>query len=197
MGAGHGKEGKPPLGGAYPPVQFTEEQAAVLASVADAIIPAAQGFPAPSAVDVVGFLARYTTRQGEDPTWYPCLAEDELTRRLDALTEAADAGRIPDALVALELAEPAFFGLLRDVVYFGYYSRPQVTRAINEQLPAGRDYRSSPQPYGYLDGLEEWDDDLLSRVRGSYLRTDQVKRLETLPTYGNASAGAVEEASVH
>jgi hypothetical protein len=134
---------------------------------------------------VVGFVGRYTTPHGESPKWYPCLAEDELTQILDELSGElmAAGGDAGQALADLELANPVLFTLLRDVIYLAYYSRPVVTRAINETIPAGRDYRSSPQPYGYLHGLEQWDRDLLAKVRGSYLATEQVKRLDRLPDY--------------
>ncbi|MGV9254377.1 hypothetical protein [Streptomyces sp. NPDC003697] len=208
MGAGQARHDKPPLGGTYPPVRFTDAQAAVLGSLADAVIPGGGGFPSPSDVNVVGFFGRYTTPRGESPQWYPCIAEDDLKRRLDDLAEASTPGDAPGRSgtpEALERDDPAFFALLRDVVYFAYYSRPEVTRAINVNIPAGRDYRNSPQPYGYLDGLEEWDDAMLDRVRGTYLRTDQVRRLEHLPAYDDAAPGAAgtaaglpdEEASVH
>ena len=174
----------PPLGGS-PGVRFSPGQHAVLDALADAIIPPGGGFPAPSEVDVAGFVARYTAPTGQLPPWYPYLAEDDLKARLDALsarTEEAVA-----ALTALEKDDPAFFTVLRDVVYFGYYSRPAVTRAINATVPAARDYRNTPQPYGYLGGLEEWDSELFSRVRGSFLATTEVKPLDRLPNFAEAS----------
>ncbi|CCG02337.1 hypothetical protein [Blastococcus saxobsidens] len=175
---------RPPLGGSQG-VRFSPVQHNVLDALADALVPPGGGFPAPSEVDVAGFVARYTTPTGQLPRWYPYLAEDDLKARLDALSAQADD---PVAtLTALEQDDPAFFTALRDVVYLGYYSRPAVTRAINANVPAAHDYRNTPQPYGYLDGLEEWDAELLSRVRGSFLATTEVKPLDRLPNYEDAS----------
>ena len=69
---------------------------------------------------------------------------------------------------------------LRALVYYGYYSRPVVTLAINKNLPAGRDYHGPPLPYGYLATLEPWDEELLAQAhdQGSYLETDEVTRVD-------------------
>ncbi|PWH07134.1 hypothetical protein DEO23_00240 [Brachybacterium endophyticum] len=173
------RDAKPPLGGWLPGVRLTETQAAVLNAAADELIPGGDGFPPPSEVDVISFIGRYVTPSGLEPRWFPFLGEDDFRARLDGLgqefADATSAQRVT-VLEGLERDEQEFFTRLRDVVYHAYYSRPEVIRAVN-RLPAGRDYRNSPQPYGYSDVMDDWDDELLSRVRGTYIRTEEVRRV--------------------
>lgn len=171
---------KPPLGGWRPAQPLSAPRAATFDAVADTLIPPDNGFPAPSEVGVRAFAERYVAPDGQPATWYPFLTADELHRQLDALdglAHAAPSERIR-VLKAVESDTPAFFAAVRDLVYQGYYSRPEVVRAINERLPAGRDYRITPQPYGYAEVIEDWDDALLSRVRGTYTATEDVVRLD-------------------
>lgn len=172
---------KPPLGGWLPAIGFTDGQAAVLNAAADAVIPGGDGFPAPSEVNIVGFFARYIAPAGQEPKWYPFLAENDFRARLDALGEFfvnATCERRVETLRQLEADDNEFFTRLRDVVYYGYYSRPEVIRAINVNLDAGKDYRNSPQPFGYSDTMRDWDEDLLTRVKGNYIRTEDVRPLD-------------------
>lgn len=169
---------KPPLGGWLPSVAFSQGQTDVLNAVADELIPGGDGFPAPSEVDIVGFFARYVAPAGEESKWYPFLQEDAFKGRLDTLgrqfIDASPEGRV-QALRTIETDDSEFFMRVRDVTYYGYYSRPEVIRAIRSNLPAGKDYRNSPQPFGYSDSIIDWDDELLSRVRGTYIRTEDVR----------------------
>jgi hypothetical protein len=177
--------GKPPLGGWLPPVSFSETQAAVLNAVADQLIPGGDGFPAPSQADVLSFIARYLAPSGQEAKWYPFLGEDDFRSHLDALGEEflrLSFQEQVETLQALERDEAEFFTKLRDVVYHAYYSRPEVVRAINDNLAAGKDYRQTPQPFGYSDTIIDWDDELLARVRGSYKRTQDVVGVELPPT---------------
>jgi hypothetical protein len=171
---------KPPLGGWLPPAALSAPQADVLNAIADELIPGGEGFPPPSGVNVVGFIVRYVAPSGQEAKWYPFLTEAEFARRLDelgsAFVSASSAERV-QVLIGLERDDAEFFGRLRDMVYYAYYSRPEVVAAINRNLEAGRDYRNSPQPYGYTDVMDDWDDDLLSRVKGTYTRTEDVVRL--------------------
>lgn len=170
---------KPRLGGSAKPVMFTQEQAAILGAAADRIIPGGAGFPAPSEVGVVDFIGRYVTPSGEELKWFPFAGEDDFKAEVDKLggdfLRAEPAVQV-EALERTEQESEAFFSQLRSLVYYGYYSRPEVTKAINENVEAGRDYRSPPQPYGYLDVIEDWDRSMLPRVRGTYIRTEDVKR---------------------
>lgn len=175
---------KPPLGGWLPPIQLTEVQVAVLNAAADELVPAGDGFPAPSEVDVISFIVRYVAPSDQEPKWFPFLGEDDFKTHLDRLGQefvASTSGTKVLALQRLERDGVDFFSHLRDVVYYAYYSRPEVIRAINRNLEAGRDYRSSPQPYGYTDVMDDWDENLLSRVHGSYTCTEDVVPLP-IPT---------------
>ena len=170
----------PPYGGTPGAVKWSDTEAAILAAAADQIIPGGEGFPAPSEVRILDFIGKYVTPQGKEARNYPYAAEDDFKAALgrlgnDFVADASDA-RI-ERLKRVEAEDPTFFGQLRDLVYYGYYSRPEVTRAINENLEAGRDYVSPPQPYGYPGLIEEWDESLLARVKGDYIRTEDVKRV--------------------
>ncbi|WP_181410202.1 MULTISPECIES: gluconate 2-dehydrogenase subunit 3 family protein [unclassified Paenibacillus] len=171
---------KPRLGGFAKLIEFTETQAAALNAAADRIIPGGEGFPWPSEVGIVHFIAHYIAPSGEEPRWFPFAGEDDFKAELDKLGEdllQADVTKQIEILKRIERESQTFFSQLRDLVYYGYYSRPEVTKAINENLEAGRDYRSTPQPYGYLDVIEQWDESMFSRVKGSYIRTEEVKRV--------------------
>jgi hypothetical protein len=170
-------EVKARLGGNARPIEFSSEHVAVLNAAADQIIPADNGFPPPSAVDIVDFVGRYVTPESEEPRHYPKIAERDLKRHLDTLGASfAQADRTSQvrALEQLERDEPDFFAQLQGVVYYGYYSRPQVVQAIRDNLPAGRDYHGPPQPYGYLAVIEPWDTSMLPHGRGRYTPTEDV-----------------------
>lgn len=171
---------KPPLGGWLPAVEFSARQTSILNAIADELIPGGDGFPAPSAVDVVGFIAKYTTPRGQEAKWFPHFAEEDFKARLDAFGESFVKTRSEERVEVLrgvEWNEAPFFARLRDIVYLAYYSRPEVIRAINNNLEAGKDYRNTPQPYGYSSVMLDWDKALLSRVRGTYKRTVDVARV--------------------
>jgi hypothetical protein len=184
---------KPPLGGASDgAVVLTERQRAILRAASDEIIPPGEGFPAPSAVGVIeDFMPRYITPRGEEPGHFPFVAEETFTAAVDALGQRfLDAG--PDERVetlrAVERDNPTFFAQLRDLVYYGYYSRAAVTEAIRAHLEAGRDYHGAPQPYGYAGVIEDWDQSRLPRGRGRYIPTAEVRRIEVRPA-GSALVG--------
>ncbi len=172
------------LGGYEPPVAFTEEQQAVLCTAADLIIPPGRGFPAPSEVDIVGFVARYVTPASEPVKYYPLAAEYAFKDRLAALGRAFLATRPSEQIAILRAlehgdeAEATFFEQLKGLVYYGYYARPEVTAAIRKNLPAGRDFHGPPQPYGYLAVTEQWSGDELPHGRGHYIATDEVTRVD-------------------
>lgn len=172
--------------GGTPDFVFSERHAAILNALADALVPGGQGFPAPSEVEIAHFIARYVAPAGTDPKWYPRLTADELCTRLESLADDllnTDPEHAYEAVRAFETSEPGGFAVLRELVYFGYYSHALVVRAINVQLTAGRGYRQTPQPAGYLEGLEPWDQEPLSRVKGAYLRTEDVVPLAFQPTF--------------
>lgn len=169
--------GRPRLGGFRIPVRFSRRQAAILNAAADEIIPPGKGFPAPSEVDVVEFIGRYVTPKSEDPIHYPFAGEEEFKAAVDRLGEgfvSANSAQRVEVLESIEEEDETFFSQLRNLIYFGYYSRPEVIRAINKNLEAGRDYHGPPQPYGYAHLIEEWGDTRFPRERGEYVRTEDV-----------------------
>lgn len=153
----------------------------ILEAAADQIIPGGTGFPAPSEVGIVDFIGRYVTPSGEEPIWFPFAGEDDFKAEIDRFSEdflQAESARKVEILERTEQESEAFFSQLRDLVYYGYYAAPEVTKAINENIEAGRDYRSPPQPHGYLDVIEDWDQSMLPRVKGTYIRTEDVKHTD-------------------
>lgn len=177
--------GRPRLGGLETPVEFSEQQTAILNAAADEIIPPGEGFPAPSEVNVVDFIGRYTTPSGEEATHYPFVEEDRFKAAVDSLGEefvSADSARRVEILKRVETEDETFFTQLRSMVYYGYYSMPAVTQAIQKNVPAGRDYHGPPQPYGYIRTIERWsaDEEIFNArgASGSYIATEDVKRID-------------------
>ena len=174
---------RPRLGGLAVPVAFTDTQTAVINAIADTMVPPGNGFPAPSEVNVVSFFGRYLAPSGTRAVHYPFAAEDEFKAKLDALGDAfvnADEAGRTDTIGRLERDDEEFFGQLRSLAYYGYYATTEVTLAIQKNIPAGKDYHGPPQPYGYLDSTEPWDDESLSTRGGAadHLATDEVKRVD-------------------
>jgi hypothetical protein len=184
-GGGFFETGRPRLGGLLHPVQFSDDQVAVLNAVADTLIPAAPGWPLPSEVDVAGFAGRYVTPSGYRNKHYPFATEDEFKAGLDQLgkgfAEGTEQSRT-EAIAALESAEDPLFEQLRALVYYGYYSRPEVTIAVRKNIPAGADFHGPPLPYGYLETTEPWDEETLSVAGESanaiYVETDDVRPVD-------------------
>jgi hypothetical protein len=168
------------MGGFDPPIVFTDQQRDVLNAAADEIIPPGAGFPAPSTVGIVGFIARYVAPDGTAAVHYPFAEERPFKAGVDALgkrlLKAEPSGRAA-TLERVSQQDGAFFSQLLGLVYYGYYSRPAVIQAVSDNLEAGRDYHGPPQPLGYLSVTEQWEPAEIQRDRGSYLKTDQIKRL--------------------
>lgn len=182
-GGGYFETDRPRLGGLERPVAFSADQADVLRAVADTLIPPADGWPAASEVDIVAFAGRYLTPSGYRNKHFPFATEDEFKAGLDRLGRAfvdADDDARARAVQALETAGDPLFEQLRGLVYYGYYSRPEVTLAIRKNLVAGQDYHGPPLPYGYLDSTEPWDEEALASAGGSagYRATEQVRRVD-------------------
>lgn len=172
---------KPSIGGWFPSIRLTEQQTAVLNAVADQLVPGGDGFPAPSQTGVVSFIAQYVAPEGRDPRWFPFIGAKDFRRRIDDLGEKfvhSTPEQQVEILERLEQDSPEFFAPLRDLVFYAYYSQPEVVRSINRVLEAGKDYRGRPQPYGYSDVIDDWDESLFDHVSGSYTRTEDVKPLD-------------------
>ena len=175
--------GRPRIGGLLHPISFSDLQAEVIKAVADTMIPPEPKWPTASEIGIVEFVGRYVTPSGYRNKHFPFATEDEFKAGLDQLGQSfvdGDTTFRTNAIAALENAEEPLFEQLRALVYYGYYSRPRVTLAINDNLPAGRDYHGPPLPYGYLQTTEPWDEELLAQAEenGSYLETDEVVRVD-------------------
>ncbi len=167
-------------GGNRTPVPLTDMQREVLNAVADELVPPGAGFPSPSDVRVVDdFFVRYITPVSATANWFPFAREEEFKAAVDQLAGpflAADhEGRVA-RLTALEREQPEFFGQLRALTYAGYYSRPPVLLALQQALPAGRDYHGPPLPYGYDLSTPDWDE-ITPPGTGSYTETSDVVRV--------------------
>jgi hypothetical protein len=121
----------------------------------DAIVPAADGMPAAGEVGVLRYLEVLAGRDSD--------VSDRLRRAAKALERRAapapfaslkEAGRVR-VLEALETKEPAVFEALRDLVYEGYYTRPEVWTLLGYETRPGR-----PGP-----GMPSFDAKAVERVR--------------------------------
>ena len=180
---GYFETGRPRLGGLQHPIAFSDGQAAVLRAVADTMIPPRDGWPTASEVDIVAFVGRYVTPTDLRNKHFPFAEEDEFKAGLDRLGPAfadGDTDARTAAVQALEDADDPLFEQLRALVYYGYYSRPEVTLAIRRNIPAGRDYHGPPLPYGYLEVTEPWDDEVLDTAGGGpgFVATEDVRRVD-------------------
>ena len=167
-------------GGNRVPVTFSESQRELLNIIADELIPPGSGFPAPSSVNIVGFIARYVTPAGDKHVRFPHAKEEEFKAAIDELRPGLvgkeRAARVAE-LKRLESDEPTLFGQLRTMTYAGYYSRPEVVSALRRNLPAARDYHGAPLPYGYAEVTMAWSEDMPRPTRGAFIPTDAVKRV--------------------
>jgi Gluconate 2-dehydrogenase subunit 3 len=182
-GGGYFETGRPRLGGLERPIRFSDGQAAVLRAAADTLIPPAAGWPTASETDIVTFAGRYVTPSGYRNKHFPFAEEDDFKAGLDRLGSAfadGDEAARTAAITALEEAEDPLFEQLRALVYYGYYSRPEVTLAIRANVPAGKDYHGPPLPYGYLEVTEPWDDETLDAAGGGsgFVATGDVERVD-------------------
>jgi hypothetical protein len=125
-------------------VSFDPAQRAVLAGLADILIPAADGMPSASAAAVAG--------QGLDqvlaavPSLGPSLA--------DVLASAK--GREPAEVVAsLARTDPAAYGILTEVVTAAYFMNPDVCQALGYagQGPSPLDPRVDYMEDGLLESV--------------------------------------------
>lgn len=167
-------------GGNRIPVTFTEGQQEVLNVIADELIPPGGGFPAPSDVNIVGFIARYVTPAADRHVRFPHAKENEFKAALEKLGPALvgkDRAVRVEVLKGLENDDPTLFGQLRTMTYAGYYSRPEVVSALRTNLPAARDYHGAPLPYGYAEVTKAWDEEMPRPTRGAFIPTAEVKRL--------------------
>lgn len=146
--------------------------AATLAALVDVLMPGDDLFPAASAVGTQGHLAsRLRDRAGAD-------GPERLLEALGAGFAAAPLDEREQAVRRLEDEQPALFALVRMAAYTAYYAAPAVVAAIRA---LGHEYNDAPQPTGYE--LRRFDPtpgvDLPAEPKGSYLKTDEVARVDT------------------
>lgn len=144
---------------------MSEDEA--IASLAETLLPGANGFPAASAIGLG-----------------PLLAE-----RL-RITDAALPMRLRDALAAqpvppqsdwveatrrLEATDPKSFDALRKYAYLTYYEQPSVIDAIHA---LGFRYNHAPLPEGYPDEPFDTATDAPTHRRGRWIATADVTRVD-------------------
>ena len=142
--------------GHYAPT-LTEELQQYVGMVAEALIPAGDGYPSGREAQVALFVADRASEQ------------DALL--LAAIAERWPATSVDEATVnvaAMERQDVTSFVFLREFVYHGYYSSRRVLAAMVDR---GYRYHGAPQPLGYPKTEE-----LLvpSAQRGSFTATEEV-----------------------
>lgn len=129
---------------------------AALRAAMDAIVPAEGGMPAASEAGVLAYLELTATRDAD--------VRRQLRRAATALDKRAGPSpfaslpheRRARVLAELEAKEPAVFEGLRDFVYEGYYTRPEVWKRLGFEF-YGPD---RPGP-----GVPPFDEESVERVR--------------------------------
>ena len=153
------------------------EIVAMLRELVDVLLPGDERFPAASDAGTHGVLAdRLVAQIGE-------AALDDLAQAIEAcggplgplgVTERQDVVR------RFEAAHPEQFETLRMIAYLAYYESPAVVRAVRA---LGHVYNDAPQPAGYA--MAPFDENDPHQVpqhrRGSYVRTEDVTRLDLAP----------------
>jgi hypothetical protein len=146
--------------------------AAELAALVDVLVPGDGAFPCASEVGVQAKLAdRLTLMQGDGA--------------VHALIEALAAAGGPLArldgdgrravLTRIERERPDDFLLIRNIVYLSYYESPAVHEAIRAM---GFTYHAAPLPIGYDVGRFNPATDTPRHRRGTFVRTDEVRRVD-------------------
>jgi hypothetical protein len=141
------------------------DRADAIARFADALFPGDELFPSASAAGAHGVMvARLAERAG--PSVPDMLATAFVTRARGNDTEAA---------ARLEKDEPTLFETARTFLTFAYYEAPSVVAAIRV---LGNIYNDAPQPQGYALRPFEPGRDAPASLRGSYIRTEDVVRVD-------------------
>lgn len=131
-----------------------------VATMASALIPGSEEYPAGSEAQVDVFVAERAS--GDD------------VERLTAIAERWPADTVDQAassLARMEQGDPMAFLYLRELVFHGYYSSRRVLAAMVDR---GYRYHGAPQPLGYPKTEELL---LPSERRGSFIPTDEVTRV--------------------
>ena len=151
--------------------------AAMLRELVDVMLPGDARFPAASDAGTHGVVAdRMVAQMGE-------AALDDLALTIEAcggplgplgVTERQDVVR------RFEAAHPEQFETLRMIAYLAYYESPAVVRAVRS---LGHVYNDAPQSAGYVMAPFDENDphQAPAHQRGSYVRTEDVTRLDLTP----------------
>ncbi len=149
------------------------ERAALLADLVDELIPGDDNWPSATSVGVHGLVAMRLAEQA---------GEAVLGQIVDAVVAAGGpfTERTPEERVAIverfEAAEPGLFEQLRVAATFAYYESPLVVAAIRR---LGRPYVLRPHLMGFPKRPFDFDTDTPRHDRGTYVATDDVRRVDT------------------
>ena len=140
---------------------FDQAQRLDFISMIDEIIPAADGMPAASEVDIDRYVATlFTQDQGLIAAFESSLAllHEKAMEQYEQSFSNLDCGRRIELLEQLEVTDPVSFRKVREAVYEGYYTRPQIWHLVGYQ----------PHPTN-SEGpvMEPFDENSLERVRRS------------------------------
>lgn len=147
--------------------------AGTFAALVDVLLPGDDDFPAAATTGVQAvILDRLRLRIGWDSV-------EEIVTFLDAggqFNSLPESARI-ERVNRFEVELPDHFAHVRFVTFLAYYESPTVIRAL-QQL--GHDYNDSPLPNGYV--MDPFDPrpgfDLPVELKGSYLRTEEIARID-------------------
>jgi len=142
---------RPDVSSAWP-----DSVGAALRAAMDVLVPAEGGMPAAGEAGVLAYLEGVATRDAD--------VRRQLRRAASALEKRSHSSSFPSlpverrarVLAELETKEPAIFEALRDYVYEGYYTRPEIWKRLGFEF-YGPD---RPGP-----GLPRFDEAFVEQVR--------------------------------
>jgi hypothetical protein len=157
---------------------LSDDERHTLERALDALLPPSGSFPRPSQTDMIDtFIMQRVPESDPEGRLYPSLDAEALCRLLAGLQGAED---MTAALADLERTQPLAFTALWRLAVYGYYAQPETIAAIQHDLAPA--YHGAPLPLGYVHAMAPWDaNDPLQmprEPRGSFIPTDQVKRVE-------------------
>lgn len=148
------------MSGTFEPARVEPQDPALarwLGRVADVMIPGDERYPRASETTAVEFALRH-------------VSPDEAAALRDLLggapTRAED---LSTWLRQIEREKPDRFALLREYLYYGYYSSKRLLAALAQ---LGYEYRGAPQPAGFVIAEPP---PRPATPRGRYLRTEEVR----------------------
>ena len=142
---GSHSETKPPISSStdyqLPPELAPNGTAELIDAICERMIPPTPRWPAASEIRLGAAIERHL-RETEWVALTTALGQLCSKHNFTLLDDTEQ-----DALIsAFETEQPGSFGLLRQVLYLGYYAQPQVVSVFRD---LGFDVNDSPQPNGY------------------------------------------------